>query len=231
MEVVWAARSGNLLADTGTGEATKTTVVVCDDHPAFARGLAELLRSEPGEIDVVAIATSAEEAATVVSALLPDVVLMDIRLPQVDGIEATRRVRAVSPTTQVVMLTASEEESDLYEALRAGASGYVTKDNDVSEIANAVQAVRRGHLVIPAHLAGRFMSDLERSEPAPLTSLERELLAAIARGETNRDLATRLHLSERTVRRRIADLYARLHLSDRIGAAIYATERGLSDGR
>lgn len=231
MEVVWAARSGNLLADSGTGEATKTTVVVCDDHPAFARGLAELLRSEPGEIDVVAIATTAEEAATAASALLPDVVLMDIRLPRVDGIEATRRVRAASPTTQVVILTASEDEADVYEALRAGASGYVTKDKDVSEIAGAVRAVSRGHLVIPAHLAGRFLTDLERAEPQPLTPTEREILTGIARGETNRELASRLHLSERTVRRRIEDLYARLHLSDRIQAAIYAAEHGLGGGR
>lgn len=231
MEVVWAARSGNLLAESGTGEGTKTTVVICDDHPAFGRGLARLLREEPPEVDVVAVTTTADEAAAAVSQFLPDVVLMDIRLPGVNGIEATRRVRAASPTTQVVMLTASEDEGDLYEALRAGASGYVTKDKDVSEIAQAVQAVRRGHLVIPAHLAGRVMSDLERSDPEPLTPLDRELLAGIARAETNRELAARLHLSERTVRRRVADLYARLHLSDRIDAAIYASERGLSDGR
>lgn len=230
MEVVWAARSGNLLAESGTGEAMRTTAVICDDHPAFARGLAGLLRDEPSGVDVVAITTTADEAAAAVLQLLPDVVLMDIRLPGVDGIEATRLVREASPTTQVVMLTASEDESDLYAALRSGASGYVTKDKDVSEIAQAVQAVRRGHLVIPAHLAGHFMLDLTRSGPS-LTEMDREILAGIARAETNRELAARLHMSERSVRRRVADLYARLHLSDRIEAALYAAERGLGDGR
>ena len=231
MEVVWAARSDRLLGDSGANEATKTTVVVCDDHPAFAQGLAELLRSEPGEIDVVAVATSADDVVSVARDQLPDVVLMDIRLPGTNGIEATRRVRAIAPSTQVVMLTASEEESDLYEALRAGASGYVTKDKDVTEIAQAVRAVRRGHLVIPAHLAGRFLTDLDAPWPAPLSPMEREILGGIARGETNRELAARLYVSERTVRRRIEDLYARLHLSDRIQAAIYAVERGLDGGR
>ena len=231
MEVVWAARSENLLAETGSDTESRTTVVVCDDHPAFARGLAALLPTEPGEIDVVSVVTSAADATRVVSDLLPDVVLMDIRLPGTDGIEATRQVRSASPTTQVVMLTASEDESDLYDALRAGASGYVTKDRDVSEIANAIRAVCRGHLVIPTHLAGRFLSDLEATEPAPLSQMERDILTGIAHGETNRELAARLHVSERTVRRRIEDLYARLHLSDRIQAAIYAAERGFGNGR
>lgn len=202
-------------------------VTICDDHPAFALGLAKLLADDAPDIEVVGVADGAEEAERLAREVLPDVMLMDIMLPGIDGIEATRRVRSASPGTKVVILTASDEVHDLQRAMRAGASGYVVKDQDVTEIADAVRAIARGNLVLPSHLAASLLHDLESAAP-DLNDAEREILAGIARGETNKDLATRLHLSERTVRRRVEDIYSKLHLADRIGAAIYATKRGLA---
>jgi two-component system, NarL family, response regulator LiaR len=206
-------------------------VMLCDDHPAFARGLAKLLETEAPDLEVVGVATSAEEIEQLVRESLPDVVLMDIRMPGTDGIEATRRIRRGSPTTKVVMLTVSDEQADLYEALRAGASGYVRKDDDVAQIVNVARAVQRGHLAIPADLVGDVLHDLEHVDAGCLSDAERDILAGIGRGETNRDLASRLHLSERTVRRRVEDIYSKLHLADRLQAAVYANQRGLGGPR
>lgn len=219
-------------------------MLICDDHPAFARGLAGLLSDEESDIEVVGIAASGDEAYRLVRDLTPDCVLMDIRMPGGDGIAATRRIREVSPTTSVVVVTVSDEQADLYAALRAGASGYVVKDKDVAEIASAVRAACRGQLVIPGHLASSFLRDLEGSHRRRgegngdgdgssasaddrLTDQEREILVRISRGETNKEIAASLHVSERTVRRRVEDLYAKLHLTDRIEAAVYAAHQGL----
>lgn len=213
------------------GERMAIAVMLCDDHPAFARGLAKLLESEAPDLDVVGVATSAPEIERLVREALPDVVLMDIRMPDTDGIEATRRIRAASPTTKVVMLTVSDEVADLYGALRAGASGYVRKDDEVAQIVNVVRSVQRGHLAIPADLVGDVLHDLEQLDDHALNDAERDILAGIGRGETNRDMAARLHLSERTVRRRVEDVYSKLHLADRLQAAVYANQRGLGGAR
>jgi two-component system NarL family response regulator len=131
----------------------------------------------------------------------------------------------------VLVLTASDEQADLYKALRAGACGYVVKDAEAADIARAVRAVWSGHLVIPSDLASHIVNDLEAADPKWLSDMEREVLAGIGRGETNREMAARLHMSERTLRRRVEDIYAKLHLSDRIGAAVYAAQQGLTDAR
>lgn len=221
-------RSESMFRDVQpSGERMAIAVMLCDDHPTFARGLAKLLEDETADVDVVGVATSVEEVERLVRETLPDVVLMDIRMPGTDGIEGTRRVRAASPTTKVVMLTVSDEQSDLYQALRAGAAGYVSKQNDVSEILNAVRSVCKGNLVLPAHLVGEVLHDLEKFDPSALSDTERGILAGIARGETNREIGRRLHVSERTVRRRVEDIYAKLHLSDRIEAAVFAAQRGI----
>lgn len=225
MKAMW--RSESLLRHTQPpGDTLTILVTICDDHPAFALGLAKLLAEDASDIEVVGVADGAEEAERLVREVLPDVMLMDIALPGIDGIEATRRVRSASPGTKVVILTASDEQHDLRRAMRAGASGYVVKDHDVTEIADAVRAVAKGNLVLPSHLAASVLHDLENAAP-DLNDAEREILAGIAKGETNKELAARLHLSERTVRRRVDDIYSKLHLADRIEAAIYASKRGL----
>lgn len=205
-------------------------VMICDDHPAFARGLGSLLEQEAADIEVAAVVTSVEDLERAARQSPPDVLLLDLRMPGTDGIEAARRMRAMAPGTRIVVLTASDDQSDLYKALKAGASGYVLKESDVSEIAGAVRSVFRGHLVIPAHLVGSFVHDLEEADPASLSDLERDILDGIARGETNREIAERLHMSERTVRRRVEDVYAKLHVTDRLQAAMYASKQGFGGG-
>jgi DNA-binding NarL/FixJ family response regulator len=205
-----------------------TVLVICDDHPTFARGLQRLLMEEAPDFDVVGTAVDAASVERLVAEVAPDIVLMDIALPGVDGVEATRRIRALSPTTKIVMLTASDEASDLYQSLRAGASAYVVKDADVGEIITTIRAVGTGHLVVPSHLAGRMLADLNQTEPT-LSDVDRAILGGIAAGETNRELAVLLHMSERTLRRRVGDLYAKLHLADRIEAALYASKLDLRE--
>ena len=234
MQILWATQSSDLLCEAqpeGEDVTIRIAVVLCNDHPTFARGLALLLEGEAADLEVVGIATSAAEAEELVREVRPDLVLMDVRVPGVDGIEATRRVRAASPATKVVMLSVSDEPLELYRALRAGASGWVGKDADVTEIAAAVRAVCRGQLVIPAGLAGDVIADLEAADPSTLSAVEEDILGGIARGETNRDMAERLHLSERTLRRRVEDIYSKLHLADRLHAAVYANQRGFGGTR
>ena len=228
MDVLWGSRSDQLLNDAPSmGESTAIGVMICDDHPAFARGLATLLEQEAADIEVAGVITNSDELEQAARQSPPDVLLLDLRMPGMDGIEAARRMRTISPTTRVLVLTASDEQSDLYQALRAGASGYVLKGADVSEIAGAVRSVFLGHLVIPAHLVGSFVHDLEEADPTSLSEVERDILGGIARGETNREIADRLHMSERTVRRRVEDVYTKLHVTDRLQAAVYASKRGL----
>lgn len=223
-------RLTSFIKETSTiGDPLKITTIICDDHPAFASGVAALLQAEADDIEIVGVAGSGEQAEHLVVDLLPDIVLMDVRMPGAGGIEVTRRIQAASPTTKVVMLTVSDETSDLYASLRAGASGYVLKDKEVWEIADAVRSVHRGHLIIPAGLAGRFVEDLDQADSTALSDQEREILAAIARGETNREIAARMSLSERTVKRRVEDIYSKLHLADRLEAAVYAATRGLGN--
>jgi NarL family two-component system response regulator LiaR len=210
-------------------EAVGITTIVCDDQPAFARGLASLLEAETQDIAVVGIANSGEEAERMVRELLPDIVLMDVRLPGISGIEATRRIKAASPTTRIVVLTVSDETTDLYGALRAGATGYILKDKDVADIADALRSVYRGHFVVPSEYAGLIVRDLDASDPSALNAIERQILGAIGRGETNREIASRLHISERTVRRRIDDICQKLHLTDRLEAAVFAARHGFGD--
>lgn len=205
-------------------ERDRVTVIICDDHPAFAQGLARVLEAERKELSVVGIATSAEEAQRLVQQFLPELVVMDIYMPESSGIEATREIRTLSPSTKVVMLTASDSGDDLYEALRSGALGYVTKERPASEITDVLMSVHRNNYSFPAALADRLLEDLEADATLPADDEEREILWAIGRGASNQEIAAQMNLSERTVRRRVHNIYEKLHLSDRIEAAIYASQ-------
>ncbi|MGH2757895.1 MAG: response regulator transcription factor [Actinomycetota bacterium] len=203
-------------------------VVLCDDQPAVAQGLARVLEAERDDLTVVGIATDADQAEAMVKDTLPDVVVMDIYMPRVDGIEATRRIRASSPTTQVVVLTVSDREEDLYRAIKAGALAYVTKDKDPSLIAEAIISVFHGNYSLPAHLAGRMLQDIDEMGASHfLNDDERTILAEIAAGHTDRQIAERLHVSERTIRRRIRNIYEKFHLADRVEAAVFAAREGI----
>jgi DNA-binding NarL/FixJ family response regulator len=211
-------------------DARPITVVVADDQELFRRGMQTVLAMEAG-FDVIAQAADGEEAVAKVAELAPDVVLMDVRMPGVDGIEAARRIRESTPSTRVVMLTISDEEDDLYGAVRAGANGYLLKDASLEDVAAAVRAVARGESLISPSMASKLLAEFTavtsgtsaEEETAPrLSPREIEVLKLVAQGRTNREVAGALHLSENTVKNHVANILDKLHLRSRLEAVMYA---------
>ena len=207
-------------------------VLVVDDHPLFRFGVATLLANEPG-IEVVGEAASGANAVDAAGALLPDVVVMDLHLPDLSGIQATRHIAAVSPDTGVLMLTMADESESVFAAMRAGARGYLLKDAQPDEIIRAVQAVARREAIFGADVANRVLGFFSQPPPASepvfpeLTAREREVLALIAAGHGNAVIAHTLCLSPKTVRNHISNVFAKLHVADRAEAIVRAREAGL----
>ena len=208
-------------------------VMLADDHPVYRDGLAALLGSVPG-IEVVATAGTGEEAVAQAAELQPDVVVMDVQMPGIDGIEATRRVTADSPHIGVVMLTMAEEDSTLFAAMRAGARGYLLKGANQAEIVRAITAVARGEAIFGPAIATRVAEFLAAAPAAAtdqvfpqLTAREREILSLVAAGRSNAQIASTLFLSPKTVRNNVSNIFAKLHVADRAAAIIQAREAGL----
>jgi DNA-binding NarL/FixJ family response regulator len=222
------------LDELGPSSTDVVRVLIADDQALFRRGLRAVLSEEPG-IEVVAEAGDGEEAVARVEELAPDVVLMDIRMPKLDGIEATRRIQGVAPTTRILMITVSDEEDDLFEAVKAGASGYLLKEISVAEVAEAVRAVVRGESLISPSMASKLLSEFNllsrRAEarlPAPaLTGRELEVLGLAAKGLSNRDIAEELYISENTAKNHIRNILEKLHLHSRMQAVMYAVRERL----
>ncbi|MFI0510285.1 DNA-binding NarL/FixJ family response regulator [Streptomyces canus] len=218
------------------GEETKPArVVVADDQTVVREGIVMLLGLLPG-IEVVGAAGDGEEAVALVAELAPDVVLMDLRMPRCDGVEATRRIRTEYPGTQVVVLTTFGDDESLFPALRAGARGYLTKDAGGDEIVRAVHSVLSGDAGLSPAVQRRLLERLSDSEPpqpaateAPdgLTGREVEVLALIAEGLSNQEIARRLHVSTATVKTHINNLFAKTGIKDRAQAVRYAYAKGL----
>jgi DNA-binding NarL/FixJ family response regulator len=200
-------------------------VVLCDDQISFLAGFAMVLQAGCEGVEVVGKASSATEAEDAVQSADPDIVLMDLYMPSVDGIEATRRITSQFPSVKVIVLTASDDPYDAYEALKAGALGYVSKTREPEHICRLIRWIHDGNFSIPAGLAGSFVRELASNSGASLTTVETEILSSIGKGLTDREIAMRTNLSLRTVRRRVADIYRKLHLTDRIQAALYANRR------
>ncbi|NGO76647.1 response regulator transcription factor [Streptomyces sp. YC504] len=212
-------------------------VVVADDQTVVREGIVMLLGLLPG-MEVVGSAGDGEEAVRLVAELAPDVVLMDLRMPRVDGVEATRRIRAEHPGTQVVVLTTYADDASLFPALKAGARGYLTKDAGGDEIVRAIEAVLSGDAGLAPQVQLRLLERL--SEPvapaqAPaelpdgLTAREAEVLAQIADGLTNTEIARALQVSTATVKTHINNLFAKAGLKDRTQAVRYAYRHGLAE--
>ncbi|MER7172473.1 response regulator transcription factor [Streptomyces mesophilus] len=212
-------------------------VVVADDQTVVREGIVMLLGLLPG-MEVVGSAGDGEEAVRLVAELAPDVVLMDLRMPRVDGVEATRRIRAEHPGTQVVVLTTYADDASLFPALKAGARGYLTKDAGGDEIVRAVEAVMSGDAGLAPQVQLRLLERL--SEPAApaqapadlpdgLTAREAEVLAHIADGLTNTEIARALQVSTATVKTHINNLFAKAGLKDRTQAVRYAYRHGLAE--
>jgi DNA-binding NarL/FixJ family response regulator len=210
-------------------------VLVVDDHEVVRRGLRAFLGSEP-DIDVVGEAGGGAEALELLASMesegrRPDVIVMDLQMEPIDGIEATRRIRALYRHTEVVALTSFAEEERVHAALQAGASGYVLKDSDADDVAAAIRAAHRGELQIDPVVARRLMSPLwegraiDRS--SELTSRELDVLRLVAAGEPNKQIAAELAISERTARTHVSRILRKLHLSSRTQAALWAVREGL----
>ncbi|MCM2411250.1 response regulator transcription factor [Streptomyces sp. RKAG290] len=213
-------------------------VVVADDQSVVREGIVMLLGLLPG-IEVIGSAKDGEEAVALVAELSPDVVLMDLRMPRCDGVEATRRIRRDFPGTQVVVLTTFAEDDSLFPALRAGARGYLTKDAGGEEIVRAIEAVLSGEAGLSPTVQRRLLEQVntaplpadrtgEPDQPDGMTPREVEVLVLIAEGMSNAEIARSLHISQATVKSHINNLFAKAGLRDRAQAVRYAYVRGLA---
>lgn len=215
-----------------------TRVLIADDQRVVRQGLATLLGLLPG-IEVTGTASDGEEVMNLVGELSPDVVLMDLRMPRCDGVEATRRLRDTYPNIKVIVLTTYADDRSVVEALRAGARGFLTKDASAEEIQQAIAAVERGEAVIDPAVQHHVINALARSStgqeqrgvpelPDGLTAREAEVIALIAEGLSNSEIAVRLVLSEATVKSHINHLFAKTGVRDRAQAVTYAYRHGLA---
>ena len=213
-------------------------VLVVDDHEVVRRGLLEFLGSEP-DIDVVGQAAGGDQALDLLAALeadgrRPDVIVMDLQMEPVDGIESTRRIRALYGDMKVVALTSFADEERVHAALQAGASGYILKDSDADDVAAAVRAAHRGEVQIDALVARRLMSSIRHPAEgdhrvSELTSRELDVLRLVAAGKPNKQIAAELTISERTARTHVSRILRKLRLSSRTQAALWAVREGVAD--
>jgi DNA-binding NarL/FixJ family response regulator len=210
------------------------TVLLVDDHPVVRRGLAALLGTLD-DFEVVGEAEDGETAVREAQLLRPDVVLMDVRMPGLDGVEATRRIRKAVPDTAVLMLTMYDEDATVFTAMQAGARGYLLKGAEQDEIADAIRAVVRGQAIFGAAIATRLLDHFANppapvpdDEPFPeLTPRERDILGLLAQGRRTSEIAATLHLSPKTVSNNLTTIFTKLEVTDRTAAVIRARERGL----
>lgn len=208
-------------------------VVIADDHPLFRNGMSSLLQSVP-ELEVVGFATNGEEVIAQADALEPDVLLMDIQMPLISGIEATRRIMSKHPQIRILVLTMFEDDHSVFTALRAGARGYILKDADEDEILRAIHAIARGEAIFSPTIAQRLIDffSAPRTPLSPqifpeLTEREREILDLIAQGNNNNEIARKLSLSLKTIANHVSNIFSKLQVADRAQAIVRAREAGL----
>jgi NarL family two-component system response regulator LiaR len=205
-------------------------VLIADDHPFVRHGLRTFLETLE-DVEVVGEAGNGAEAVEQAARLVPDVVLMDLVMPELDGVEATRRIRTESPSTKVIVLTSFDADDQVFPAIKAGAAGYLLKDVRPAELADAVRKASRGEALLAPSVAAKLMQEVagDRSPAAGLTERELEVLRLIARGLSNKMIARELVVSEKTVKTHVSNILAKLHLTDRTQAALYAVREGLAE--
>ena len=212
--------------------ADSVTVLLVDDHAIVRQGVRTFLATQP-DLSVVAEAGTGAEAVTLAAQYVPDVILMDLIMPDMDGVEATRRVKQVSPRSQVVVMTSYHEDEHIFPALKAGALSYLLKDLSSEELAAAIRKAAVGEAILHPRVAARVIKELQgqRAEKVnPFTELserELEVLKLIADGMSNADMAAKLFLSEKTIKGHVSNILSKLHLVDRTQAAVYAWREGI----
>jgi NarL family two-component system response regulator LiaR len=207
-------------------------VLICEDHDIVRKGIRALLATEPG-IQVVGEAGNGAEAITQAAALNPDVILMDLMMPEVDGIEATRQITAQQPDAHILVLTSFAADDKVFPAIKAGALGYLLKDSSPAELVQAIQQVASGEPSLEPAIARKLLLELHHPPEAPLTldpltGRELDVLRLISQGLSNREIAEQLVITERTVCTHVSNILSKLHLASRTQAALYALKEGLS---
>ena len=209
-----------------------TTVLLVDDHKLVRQGVRAFLEAH-AEFLVVGEAESGAEAVKLAEEHIPDVVLMDLIMPEMDGVEATRQVKNISPRSQIVVLTSYHDDEHIFPALEAGATSYLLKDIDMEELAEAIRRSARGEVTLHPRVAARILQELhgtKRDEINPFTELtkrEMEVLKLIANGLSNTEIAEQLVISDHTVKGHVSNIFSKLHLADRTQAAVYAWQKGV----
>jgi DNA-binding NarL/FixJ family response regulator len=209
-------------------------VAVVDDQRLFAKGISGLVDMVPG-VEVVGVAHDGEEGVALCREEEPDVVLMDISMPKMDGISATREIKDLLPQTAVIILTGHEEDENVFEGIKAGAQGYLLKDAEPEDLSRAIRTVHTGDTIIAPELAQKMLNTFESGGPRgsrlapPLTERELEVIRALAQGMSDRQIARSLDISEKTVRNHTSNIYRKLHIFDRTQAVIYAIREGVID--
>ncbi|MGF1470565.1 MAG: response regulator [Rubrobacteraceae bacterium] len=208
-------------------------MAIADDQQLFASGIARIIGVQP-EIEVVGEAHNGREAIGLCLETEPDVVLMDISMPEIDGVAATRKIREVLPRTRILILTVHTDDGHVFQGIKAGAQGYLLKDCTPEDLTRAIRTVHAGDTIMAQDIARRMLTTFEgiqdETDFTPqLTERELEVIKALAQGKSNKQIAQALHISEKTVRNHASNIYKKLHIYDRTQAVIYAIRRGLVD--
>ncbi len=201
-------------------------ILIVDDHPVVCSGLTSMLNAQSG-LDIVGSAASGEEALAIVKRDKPDLLLLDLRMPGMDGIGVLQGLKRIDNPPRVIMLTSFEKDEDIYRAVRAGAQGYLLKDTTESEMITAITVVHSGNRYIPRHIAARLADRMMRAD---LTARELQILEHLSNGSTNKEVAEELHISDNTVRHHVNSIMEKLQVSDRTEAVATAIRSGVLSG-
>jgi DNA-binding NarL/FixJ family response regulator len=201
-------------------------LVIVDDHPVVRDGLRGMLESQP-DFEVIGVAANGEEAVHLASSLKPEVMLMDLRMPIMDGVTALGEIKTSSPSVKVLVLTTYESDADILPAIEAGALGYLLKDTSREELYSAIRATARGESVLSPGVAARIIGQMRAPAEEKLSSRELEVLELVAEGASNREIASRLHISQATVKSHLIHIFDKLGVSDRTAAVTVALRRGI----
>jgi DNA-binding NarL/FixJ family response regulator len=201
-------------------------LIIADDHPVVRTGLRGMLAGQP-DLEVAGEATTGMEAVDLVERLRPDVVLMDLRMPEMDGVTAISEIKALQPEVHVLVLTTYDTDADILPAIEAGATGYLLKDAPREELFRAIRAAARGEAVLAPGVAARLMGRMRAPAEEALTAREIEVLSLVAQGGSNKGIARQLHISEATVKTHLVHIYGKLGVADRTAAVTTALQRGI----